>query len=450
MSSLGDLWSSSRPDGIRFCCNGRIICPGRTESLSTLFASVCAGGVSFFTLCALAYAFRSDALVISAIAVALVLHACSSCAAARVVFGDSGAIEVHASIFSAELPPIDGAREISAPTTLAQISTTAAPITVKFCVTCRVWRPPGARHCGACGHCVAGYDHHCGVLARCVGERSLRAFVVFELGYALTSLAAIAAGAIAFAHSRECSFAPSAAFFSSSLSISAVVLLTFAALVACTCGFRWGPAVLRTLAYCFAAPVGLLLVVVTLIRASPLCASLVPAFAALLLHIPALAFFTSFSLAHGIGVAEKRRKGTLPDEAPNDEVLLMGADAPSPRGFALLREVVIAFFAVLRTTPPPPRIDFSADAAPLIAALARVRIALFHAVEARSPAPAQLEWVGACADSREAVSISVASNALVKDVEAIAREAANIKGLPKGVLALTLFPAGIRGTECGP
>lgn len=149
-------------------------------------------------------------------------------------------------------------------------------------------------------------------------------------------------------------------------------------------------------------------------------------------------------------MAEKRRKGTLPDEAPNDEVLLMGADAPSPRGFALLREVVIAFFAVLRTTPPPPRIDFSADAAPLIAALARVRIALFHAVEARSPAPAQLEWVGACADSREAVSISVASNALVKDVETIAREAADIKGLPKGVLALTLFPAGIRGTECGP
>jgi hypothetical protein len=312
-----------------------------------------------------------------------------------------------------------------------------------------VWRPPGARHCNGCGHCVAGYDHHCGVLGRCVGEGSLRAFVLFEVGFALTALAAIVAGAVALASARVCSLPPPASLFDSPESIPAVVLLAFSLGVATTCGFRRGPAALRTLTFCGTAPAGLALAVHTVIRAAPACLGLVPALAALLVHIPALLFFASFALAHGMGIAERRRKGALLDEAPDDEVLLISADAPSPRGFALLCNAARALYSALCTPTPPPRVDFSADAAPLIAALSRVRVALFHAAEARTPAPPPLEWNGAPADSRDAVSKSVAADALVKDVEAIAREVAHMKGLPKGVLALTLFPVGIAGAEGG-
>lgn len=55
----------------------------------------------------------------------------------------------------------------------------AAPCMAKFCVTCRIWRPPGAHHCSTCGVCVLGFDHHCGVVGKCVGAGNLRAFLAF-------------------------------------------------------------------------------------------------------------------------------------------------------------------------------------------------------------------------------------------------------------------------------
>ena len=47
------------------------------------------------------------------------------------------------------------------------------------CETCLLSRPPKASHCGICGHCVHGWDHHCVALNNCVGRRNFRAFVAF-------------------------------------------------------------------------------------------------------------------------------------------------------------------------------------------------------------------------------------------------------------------------------
>ena len=41
---------------------------------------------------------------------------------------------------------------------------------VKFCVTCRLWRPPAATHCSSCNVCVRRFDHHCGVLGELRGR----------------------------------------------------------------------------------------------------------------------------------------------------------------------------------------------------------------------------------------------------------------------------------------
>jgi hypothetical protein len=48
------------------------------------------------------------------------------------------------------------------------------PSSKMFCKACRVMREPGNRsrihHCRRCSHCVAGFDHHCGVVGVCIGR----------------------------------------------------------------------------------------------------------------------------------------------------------------------------------------------------------------------------------------------------------------------------------------
>ena len=40
-------------------------------------------------------------------------------------------------------------------------------------------RTPKASHCGLCGNCIQGWDHHCTALNNCVGYRNIRSFVGF-------------------------------------------------------------------------------------------------------------------------------------------------------------------------------------------------------------------------------------------------------------------------------
>ena len=67
------------------------------------------------------------------------------------------------------------------------IDSTSLPVTVKFCITCRIWRPPGTHHCGTCNTCVAGFDHHCDFLGKCVGAGNMKLFILLLWTASITS-----------------------------------------------------------------------------------------------------------------------------------------------------------------------------------------------------------------------------------------------------------------------
>ncbi|KAI9264291.1 DHHC palmitoyltransferase-domain-containing protein [Phascolomyces articulosus] len=52
-------------------------------------------------------------------------------------------------------------------------------IRLKYCDTCRLYRPPRASHCRQCNNCVENEDHHCIWLNNCVGKRNYRPFFIF-------------------------------------------------------------------------------------------------------------------------------------------------------------------------------------------------------------------------------------------------------------------------------
>lgn len=60
-------------------------------------------------------------------------------------------------------------------------------VVLRFCDSCRVWRPPRTSHCATCDNCVRRFDHHCPWLGNDIGLRNYRSYFTFVVFSSLSA-----------------------------------------------------------------------------------------------------------------------------------------------------------------------------------------------------------------------------------------------------------------------
>ncbi|KAJ7449951.1 DHHC palmitoyltransferase-domain-containing protein [Mycena latifolia] len=69
-------------------------------------------------------------------------------------------------------------------------------VRVKYCPTCKTYRPPRSSHCKMCDNCVDGCDHHCQWVNNCVGRRNYTTFFVLLFSATTTLVLVICTSAL--------------------------------------------------------------------------------------------------------------------------------------------------------------------------------------------------------------------------------------------------------------
>ncbi|KAF8969684.1 DHHC palmitoyltransferase-domain-containing protein [Flammula alnicola] len=89
--------------------------------------------------------------------------------------------------------PSDGGNRVPMPRDL-KVRTDV--VRVKYCPTCKTYRPPRSSHCKMCDNCVDGCDHHCQWVNNCVGRRNYTTFFALLLSATTTLVLIICTAAL--------------------------------------------------------------------------------------------------------------------------------------------------------------------------------------------------------------------------------------------------------------
>ncbi|XP_025766690.1 palmitoyltransferase ZDHHC9 isoform X1 [Oreochromis niloticus] len=174
-----------------FCCDGRVMM-ARQKGVFYLTLFLIAG------TCALFFAFECPYLAVHlcpAIPVfAALLFVFVMAMLLRTSFSDPGvlprALPEEATFIEMEIEAANGNVPAGQrpPPRIRNVQINNQIVKLKYCYTCKIFRPPRASHCSICDNCVDRFDHHCPWVGNCVGKRNYRYFYLFTLSLSLLTI----------------------------------------------------------------------------------------------------------------------------------------------------------------------------------------------------------------------------------------------------------------------
>eukprot|EP00064_Thunnus_orientalis_P009405 superscaffoldBa00001191_g9429 len=174
-----------------FCCDGRVMM-ARQKGVFYLTLFLIVGTCSLFFAFECPYLAVHLSPAIPVFAVVLFLFVIAMLL--RTSFSDPGvlprALPEEATFIEMEIEAANGNVPAGQrpPPRIRNVQINNQIVKLKYCYTCKIFRPPRASHCSICDNCVDRFDHHCPWVGNCVGKRNYRYFYLFTLSLSLLTI----------------------------------------------------------------------------------------------------------------------------------------------------------------------------------------------------------------------------------------------------------------------
>lgn len=174
-----------------FCCDGRVMM-ARQKGVFYLTLFLIVGTCSLFFAFECPYLALHLSPAIPVFAVLLFLFVMAMLL--RTSFSDPGvlprALPEEASFIEMEIEAANGNVPAGQrpPPRIRNVQINNQIVKLKYCYTCKIFRPPRASHCSICDNCVDRFDHHCPWVGNCVGKRNYRYFYLFTMSLSLLTI----------------------------------------------------------------------------------------------------------------------------------------------------------------------------------------------------------------------------------------------------------------------
>ncbi|KAB7505792.1 putative palmitoyltransferase ZDHHC14 [Armadillidium nasatum] len=181
MASVRKKWQLF-PGRNQFWCDGRLIMAKQTGIFYLTVALIVVTDILFFIFdCP--YLTSNLSPAIPAIGAVLFIFVMSMLF--HTSFTDPGIIpratadEALYTEMQIEVPSNGNGAAYRPPPRTKEVLIRGTTVKLKYCFTCKIFRPPRASHCSICDNCVEKFDHHCPWVGNCVGKRNYRYFYLF-------------------------------------------------------------------------------------------------------------------------------------------------------------------------------------------------------------------------------------------------------------------------------